>query len=197
MIYILFRKSSCSTSDFNFLQLTRSRLLRSTRFSLSIFGPWFRSDSTDQFADFRNNMPSALIILSEGAEEIETVVVADVLTRGKVGILHGFICFIHLFCYNIASTFHIKHAKCSQFKILFLQIDVTIAGLHGSEPVVCSRNVIIKPGASLSEVVSKTFDVIVLPGGLKGAENLAKVCLYHFISQYHGFHLSLVNTKAQ
>lgn len=121
-------------------------------------------------------MPSALIILSEGAEEIETVVVADVLTRGKVRILHGFIC------NGISSIFPTE----KKLKMLFLQIDVTIAGLHGSEPVVCSRNVVIKPGESLSDVVSKTFDVIVLPGGLKGAENLAKVCLY----LYHWIYIS-------
>jgi protein DJ-1 len=81
-------------------------------------------------------MPSALLILSEGAEEMETVISADVMRRG--------------------------------------QIDVTIAGLVGTDPVLCSRNVVIKPDVALSDVAGKDFDIIVLPGGAKGAQNLAE-----------------------
>ncbi|ESO11714.1 hypothetical protein HELRODRAFT_156251 [Helobdella robusta] len=81
-------------------------------------------------------MPSALILLAEGAEEIETVVVADILVRGKV--------------------------------------NVTIASLTRADSVKCSRNVVIKPDVSLSEVDSSNFDILILPGGLKGAENLSK-----------------------
>lgn len=78
----------------------------------------------------------ALLILAEGAEEMETVISADVLRRAG--------------------------------------IDVTIAGLTGCSPVKCSRNVVIVPDKSLDEASSYSpYDVIVLPGGLQGAESLA------------------------
>lgn len=80
-------------------------------------------------------MPSALVILAEGAEEMETVISADVMRRGEV--------------------------------------NVTIAGLTGDGPVTCSRNVVIKPDTSLDKVASQEFDIIVCPGGAKGAESLA------------------------
>ncbi|XP_037514729.1 Parkinson disease protein 7 homolog [Rhipicephalus sanguineus] len=78
----------------------------------------------------------ALLILAEGAEEMEAIITADVLRRGGV--------------------------------------DVTIAGLTGASPVKCSRNVVVVPDKSLDEATSQCpYDVIVLPGGLKGAESLA------------------------
>lgn len=80
-------------------------------------------------------MPSAVLLLSEGAEEMETVISADVMRRGG--------------------------------------IDVTIAGVEGTETVVCSRNVVIKPDLPFSEAVKKDYDAVVCPGGLKGAEHLA------------------------
>jgi len=76
-----------------------------------------------------------LLLLSEGAEEMEAVISADVMRRAG--------------------------------------IDVTIAGVEGTELVVCSRNVIIKPDMPLSEAVKKDYDAIVCPGGAKGAQNLA------------------------
>ena len=60
----------------------------------------------------------------------------------------------------------------------WLQVDVTVAGLHGTDPVVCSRNVVVKPDASLDSVANKDFDAIVLPGGMKGAQSLAAVSFY-------------------
>lgn len=80
-------------------------------------------------------MPSALVLLSEGAEEMETVITVDVLRRGG--------------------------------------IDVTLAGLEGTNPVTCSRNVVIKPDAALSDAAKKDYDVVICPGGAKGADNLA------------------------
>ncbi|XP_077533327.1 Parkinson disease protein 7 homolog [Haemaphysalis longicornis] len=78
----------------------------------------------------------ALLILAEGAEEMETVISADVLRRAG--------------------------------------IEVTIAGLAGCCPVKCSRNVVLVPDKSLDEAASYSpYDVIVLPGGLQGAESLA------------------------
>ncbi|KAK3104938.1 hypothetical protein FSP39_013491 [Pinctada imbricata] len=82
-------------------------------------------------------MPSAVVILAEGAEEMETVITVDVLRRGE--------------------------------------IDVTLAGLAGSDPVTCSRNVMIVPDCSLDDAVKKgPYDVVVCPGGGKGAENLGE-----------------------
>ncbi|XP_037566928.1 Parkinson disease protein 7 homolog [Dermacentor silvarum] len=78
----------------------------------------------------------ALLILAEGAEEMEAVIAADVLRRAGV--------------------------------------DVNIAGLTGASPVKCSRNVVVVPDMSLEDATLQApYDVIVLPGGLKGAESLA------------------------
>ena len=49
---------------------------------------------------------------------------------------------------------------------------MTIAGLLGSQPVKCSRDVVIVPDKALDEV-HQPFDVIVLPGGLAGSNQLA------------------------
>lgn len=79
--------------------------------------------------------PKALVLLAEGAEEIEVIVPTDILRRGGV--------------------------------------DVTIAGLaQGGGPVRCSRDVVLTPDVPLSKV-DDVFDVLILPGGLKGAERLA------------------------
>ncbi|XP_017864955.1 PREDICTED: protein deglycase DJ-1zDJ-1 [Drosophila arizonae] len=49
-------------------------------------------------------------------------------------------------------------------------IIVTVAGLEGSEPVKCSRDVMIVPDKSLEDAVTdQVYDVIVLPGGLGGS----------------------------
>ncbi|XP_015913043.2 protein dj-1beta [Parasteatoda tepidariorum] len=79
---------------------------------------------------------TAVVILSEGAEEMEAIISADVLRRAGV--------------------------------------KVTIAGLHGSSPVKCSRDVVIVPDASIQDVAKQNFDAVILPGGLQGAENLSK-----------------------
>jgi len=50
-----------------------------------------------------------------------------------------------------------------------------VAGVEGAEPVVCSRNVVIKPDVAFAEAVKKDYDVVICPGGLKGAEHLAAV----------------------
>ncbi|XP_064460408.1 Parkinson disease protein 7 homolog [Ornithodoros turicata] len=78
----------------------------------------------------------ALLLLAEGAEEMEAVITADVLRRGG--------------------------------------IDVTIAGLGGTAPIKCSRNVVVVPDKSLDDALKEpSYDVVVLPGGLKGSESLA------------------------
>ena len=64
-------------------------------------------------------------------------------------------------------------------KTFDFQIAVTIAGLSGTDPVKCSRNVVVCPDTSLQDAVTKApFDAIVLPGGLQGAKNLAAVSGY-------------------
>lgn len=52
------------------------------------------------------------------------------------------------------------------------QIEVVIAGLHGVEPVQGSRQTRIVPDLALDEVLDKDFDLLVLPGGQPGANNL-------------------------
>jgi putative intracellular protease/amidase len=66
--------------------------------------------------------------------------------------------------------------SCSSMRLFDLQINVTVAGLAGMEPVKCSRGVVVCPDTSLQDAANKVpFDVIVLPGGLGGAKNLAAV----------------------
>ncbi|XP_030554126.1 protein dj-1beta [Drosophila novamexicana] len=49
-------------------------------------------------------------------------------------------------------------------------VNVTVAGLNGSEPVKCSRDVVIVPDKSLEEALAdEPYDVVVLPGGLGGS----------------------------
>jgi len=77
------------------------------------------------------------LVVAAGAEEMETVILADVLRRAGV--------------------------------------QVTLAGLAGPDPVVCSRGVVLLPDMSLASatVGGRVFDCLVLPGGGPGAEALA------------------------
>ncbi|XP_050712886.1 Parkinson disease protein 7-like [Eriocheir sinensis] len=80
---------------------------------------------------------TALVLLAEGAEEMEAVIAIDVLRRGGV--------------------------------------KVTVGGVGGAGSVLCSRDVVLLPDMSLEEAVAKgPYDAVVLPGGLKGAENIGK-----------------------
>ena len=54
-------------------------------------------------------------------------------------------------------------------------MDVTIAGLTGTAPVKCSRNVIVTPDVSLESVKDKQFDAVICPGGMGGSESMAAV----------------------
>ena len=51
------------------------------------------------------------------------------------------------------------------------EIEVTTASLDDS-PVKCSRNTIIVADTTLDKVLNDDFDLMVLPGGLPGADNL-------------------------
>ncbi|MGM0552373.1 MAG: DJ-1 family glyoxalase III [Pseudomonadota bacterium] len=78
-------------------------------------------------------MPSVLLPLATGAEELEAVTVIDLLRRA--------------------------------------QFEVTVAGLEDG-PVSCSRGTVIVPDTTLDSVIGQDFDLIVLPGGLPGANHL-------------------------
>ncbi|RWS06014.1 Protein DJ-1-like protein [Dinothrombium tinctorium] len=78
---------------------------------------------------------TALLLITNGSEEMEAIITADVLRRAG--------------------------------------IDVTIAGLNGSAPVKCSRNVVVVPDKALNEAKAE-YDVVILPGGLEGANTFAR-----------------------
>jgi 4-methyl-5(b-hydroxyethyl)-thiazole monophosphate biosynthesis len=52
-------------------------------------------------------------------------------------------------------------------------IEVVAAGLANG-PVKCSRGTVIVPDIALDEVIAHSFDMIVLPGGMPGAEHLKR-----------------------
>jgi len=52
-------------------------------------------------------------------------------------------------------------------------IEVTVAGVDGTDPIRCSRGVVISPDVALDSV-DGDFDVVVLPGGAEGAQRLAR-----------------------
>ncbi|KAJ8400739.1 hypothetical protein AAFF_G00395080 [Aldrovandia affinis] len=54
-------------------------------------------------------------------------------------------------------------------------ITVTLAGLTGKEPVLCSRDVRICPDTSLEDARKQgPYDIVLLPGGGLGAQNLSE-----------------------
>lgn len=78
-------------------------------------------------------MPSVLLPLATGAEELEAVTIIDLLRRA--------------------------------------QFEVTVAGLEDG-PVCCARGTVIVPDTTLEAVADQVFDLVVLPGGLPGANHL-------------------------
>ncbi|MFP6583527.1 MAG: DJ-1 family glyoxalase III [Candidatus Hydrogenedentota bacterium] len=78
-------------------------------------------------------MPTVLVPVADGSEEMELITIVDVLRRAE--------------------------------------IDVTIASLSG-EAITASRGTRIIPDAALADVLDDNFDLVVLPGGLPGADNL-------------------------
>ena len=78
-------------------------------------------------------MPSILVPLAQGCEELEAVTLIDLLRRAGM--------------------------------------EVTTAGLD-SEAVTASRGVRLLPDTVLDDVLDRQFDLIVLPGGLPGADHL-------------------------
>lgn len=80
-------------------------------------------------------MPSVLVPLANGCEELEAVTIIDLLRRAD--------------------------------------IEVITAGLEEG-PVRASRGVVLLPDQSLDAVLDRDFDLIVLPGGLPGADYLER-----------------------
>jgi 4-methyl-5(b-hydroxyethyl)-thiazole monophosphate biosynthesis len=78
-------------------------------------------------------MPTVLIPLAQGCEELEAVTVIDLLRRADINVL--------------------------------------TAGLD-NQPVKASRSVVLMPDTTLDEALKQSFDMIVLPGGLPGADHL-------------------------
>ncbi|TWW61946.1 Protein/nucleic acid deglycase DJ-1 [Takifugu flavidus] len=103
----------------------------------------------------------ALVILAKGAEEMETVIPVDIMRRAGVSDrmpCRDFVLMLS-FCFALSNV----------------EIAVTVAGLTGKEPVQCSRNVVICPDASLEDASKQgPYDVVLLPGGMPGAQNLAE-----------------------
>ncbi len=81
----------------------------------------------------KTDMPTVLVPLAQGCEELEAVTVIDLLRRAG--------------------------------------ITVVTAGLD-KEPVKASRGVVLIPDTTLDEAAKQSFDMIVLPGGLPGADHL-------------------------
>ncbi|CAH0712817.1 unnamed protein product, partial [Brenthis ino] len=81
---------------------------------------------------------TALMIMAQGAEEMETVITVDMLRRAGVS--------------------------------------VTLAGLDGNAPVLCSRQITVVPDKSLADALAEKpqYDAVILPGGLEGSDRLCK-----------------------
>ena len=50
-------------------------------------------------------------------------------------------------------------------------VSVTVAGLEAG-PVTASRGVVLLPETTLNDILDQDFDMVVLPGGLGGAQRL-------------------------
>ncbi|MFO1428977.1 MAG: DJ-1 family glyoxalase III [Candidatus Competibacteraceae bacterium] len=78
-------------------------------------------------------MPTVLVPLADGCEELEAATIIDLLRRAEV--------------------------------------KVVAAGLEAG-PVTASRGVVLLPDVTLDAVLEQDFDMIILPGGLGGAQRL-------------------------
>lgn len=81
-------------------------------------------------------MATALVVLVDGCEEIESTTVIDVLRRAE--------------------------------------LEVTVASLTSNLEIQGSRSINLVADSSLPQCLEQQWDLIVLPGGMPGAENLSK-----------------------
>lgn len=91
-------------------------------------------------------MPSVLVPLAQGCEELEAITITDLLVRAGV--------------------------------------EVTTAGLD-EKPVVASRGTTIIPDTHIQKIQNNLFDMVVLPGGLPGADHLRDNQIMQSILQRH------------
>lgn len=104
---------------------------------------------------------SALILLAEGNEEMEVIIPTDTLRRAGVN----------------TELFQFIFFKTGWW--ILLKIQVTLAGLTGKDACNCSRNVKIVPDTDLESAVKQgPYDIIILPGGLGGAQAFCQVRVY-------------------
>lgn len=82
------------------------------------------------------SLKRALVLLANGAEEMEAVISIDVMRRAE--------------------------------------IEVIVAGVDSHDKIKCSRGVFIVPDVDVQTAIkSAPYDVVVMPGGLQGANTLA------------------------
>lgn len=66
-------------------------------------------------------------------------------------------------------------SNTKQSRFISLQVEVTVAGVPDGSNQKCSRDVVIKPDVSITDVFQMgVFDVMVLPGGLGGTKLLSE-----------------------
>ncbi|XP_058970493.2 protein/nucleic acid deglycase DJ-1-like isoform X1 [Pocillopora verrucosa] len=146
-------------------------MLPSRLFSLRIRGLGSRYLCSSNMANLKG---SALLILAEGAEEMEAVITADVLRRGKTTRPLKFVPFVRPLGQCSCQEF-VEFALMFSTDTRTIHVKTVIGGLTGADSVVCSRSVVIKPDMSLEDAVKQgPFDAVILPGGLGGSNNLAK-----------------------
>jgi 4-methyl-5(b-hydroxyethyl)-thiazole monophosphate biosynthesis len=64
-------------------------------------------------------------------------------------------------------------------------VNVTVAGLHGG-PLRGSRGTVLVPDATLDEALTRQYDMVVLPGGQPGSDNLkADARVLKLVRQMH------------
>ncbi|XP_070495489.1 protein dj-1beta-like [Chironomus tepperi] len=64
-------------------------------------------------------------------------------------------------------------------------LEVTIASIHGNEPVKACDGILIVPDIALKNADKDAYDAIILPGGLTGSPNMSQCELVGDILKHH------------